>query len=231
MGRASQARKVARKKRTQRYYDENPDANRRRLKQQSAYQKTEKGKEIKKNANALNRKLGTYGNGDDLDASHYKGSKTEGRLQMASTNRRSRLKAKKSTKKEQPMAYASGRERLMAKQAARRKKRTESSKSVSKPTTASAQRKLNRKQQSERIANRVEEQKKTVKKQENKKLESKKTRESLIEQNRKRNARRGGGVKNRTDNPILGTKKKVTPSKPKKKRGYAGGALGRGIRR
>ena len=69
-----------------------------RLAQQKRYQKTPKGKAIKNNANKLNRELGTYGNGDGLDASHYKGSTTEGRLQKASTNRRSRLKAKKSTK-------------------------------------------------------------------------------------------------------------------------------------
>ena len=74
------------------YYKENPEARKKRLKQQSAYQKTKKGSGIKKRANALNRKLGTYGNGDGLDASHYKGSKTRGRLQKASTNRKSRRK-------------------------------------------------------------------------------------------------------------------------------------------
>ena len=83
-------------KSTAEYYRQNPEARKRRLKQQSAYQKTEKGKAIKNNANKLNRKLGTYGNGDGLDAAHYKGSTTKGRLQKASTNRRSRLKANKS---------------------------------------------------------------------------------------------------------------------------------------
>ena len=77
------------------YYKENPDANRRRLGQQGLYQKTPKGAAIKKNANKLNRLLGTYGNGDGLDASHYKGSKTKGRLQKPSKNRRSRLKRRK----------------------------------------------------------------------------------------------------------------------------------------
>ena len=80
---------------TARYYKENPAANERRLDQQSAYQKTPKGKAIKKAANKLNRKLGTYGNGDGKDAAHYKGSKTEGRTLNASTNRKSRLKIKK----------------------------------------------------------------------------------------------------------------------------------------
>ena len=79
-------------KSTAEYYRKNPEARKKRLKQQSAYQKTEKGKAIKNNANKLNRKLGTYGNGDGLDASHYKGSTTEGRTQKAEVNRKSRKK-------------------------------------------------------------------------------------------------------------------------------------------
>ena len=86
-------------KSTAEYYRQNPEARKKRLTQQSAYQKTEKGKAIKNNANKLNRKLGTYGNGDGLDASHYKGSTTKGRLQKASINRRSRLKIKKKKRK------------------------------------------------------------------------------------------------------------------------------------
>ena len=81
---------------TAEYYRNNEAARKRRIEQQKRYQKTKKGRAIKDNANRLNRKLGTYGNGDGLDAAHYKGSTTEGRLQKASTNRRSRLKAKKS---------------------------------------------------------------------------------------------------------------------------------------
>jgi len=80
---------------TAEYYRSNPDARKKRLKQQSAYQKTAKGSAIKKNANKLNRKLGTYGNGDGKDAAHYKGSTTKGRLQSPSTNRKSRLKIRK----------------------------------------------------------------------------------------------------------------------------------------
>ena len=60
--------------------------------QQKAYNKTKKGKALRVNANKLNRKLGTYGNGDGLDAAHYKGSTTRGRLQRPSINRKSRLK-------------------------------------------------------------------------------------------------------------------------------------------
>ena len=48
------------KGRTQRYYDANPAANRRRLKQQSKYQKTAKGRRLKINANKANRKLGLW---------------------------------------------------------------------------------------------------------------------------------------------------------------------------
>ena len=80
---------------TSEYYKKNPEARKKRLEQQKRYQKTKKGKAIKNNANKLNRKLGTYGNGDGLDAAHYKGSTTQGRLQKASTNRKSRLKIKK----------------------------------------------------------------------------------------------------------------------------------------
>ncbi len=60
------------KGRTQKFYDKNPAANQRRLKQQTDYQKTDKGKALKINANKANKELGTYGNGDNLDASHTK---------------------------------------------------------------------------------------------------------------------------------------------------------------
>jgi len=79
---------------TARYYKENPDAAHRRLKQQDAYQNTTKGKAIKLAANKLNTKLGGKV-GDGKDAAHYKGSKTKGRLQTASTNRKSRLKIRR----------------------------------------------------------------------------------------------------------------------------------------
>ncbi len=84
---------------TSEYYKKNPKARKKRLEQQKRYQKTKKGKAIKSAANKLNRKLGTYGNKDGLDAAHYKGSKTKGRLQKASINRRSRLKIKKKKRK------------------------------------------------------------------------------------------------------------------------------------
>jgi len=76
------------------YYKKNPKAKAKRLKQQKAYMQTEKGKEIRRNADRLSAKLGGSV-GDDKDASHYKGSKTEGRLQPESENRRSRLKVRR----------------------------------------------------------------------------------------------------------------------------------------
>ena len=63
--------------------------------QQKAYNKTKKGKSLRVNANKLNRKLGTYGNGDGKAAAHYNGSTTKGRLQSPSINRKSRLKIRK----------------------------------------------------------------------------------------------------------------------------------------
>ena len=77
---------------TAKYYRQNREARLRRLKQQREYNKTKKGTDIRVNANRLNRKLGTYGNGDGKDAAHYEGSTTKGRLQSPSKNRKSRLK-------------------------------------------------------------------------------------------------------------------------------------------
>ena len=62
--------------------------------QQKAYNKTRKGLKLRVRANALNRRLGTYGNGDGKDAAHYKGSATKGRTQKPSINRKSRSKRK-----------------------------------------------------------------------------------------------------------------------------------------
>jgi hypothetical protein len=74
------------KSKTQAYYDQNPAANKRRLKQQAKYNKTNNGLKIRTNANKLNRQLGTYGNGDGMDASHTGPAK--GKLETPSANRR-----------------------------------------------------------------------------------------------------------------------------------------------
>ena len=80
---------------TAEFYRKNPEARKKRLSQQKAYNKTDKGLKIRVNANKLNRKLKTYGNGDGKDAAHYKGSTTKGRLQSPSINRKSRLKIRR----------------------------------------------------------------------------------------------------------------------------------------
>ena len=58
--------------RTSNYYKQNPEARKRRLKQQAEYNKTAEGMKIRTDANKLNRRLGTYGNGDGKDMSHTK---------------------------------------------------------------------------------------------------------------------------------------------------------------
>jgi hypothetical protein len=58
--------------RTAKYYANNPDARKNRLDYQREYNKQDR--EVKKRVelNKINRQRGTYGNGDNLDASHTK---------------------------------------------------------------------------------------------------------------------------------------------------------------
>ena len=56
--------------RTSEYYKKNPEARKRRLKQQAKYDKTKKAKKARAAANKCNRALGTYGNGDGKDGAH-----------------------------------------------------------------------------------------------------------------------------------------------------------------
>lgn len=78
---------------TSNYYKQNSEARKRRLKQQAKYNKTIKGMKIRTNANKLNRKLGTYGNGDGKDASHTGPGK--GKLESPKANRTRPRKGKK----------------------------------------------------------------------------------------------------------------------------------------
>lgn len=78
------------------YYKKNPAARRRRLKQQAKYNKTKEGLKIRTEANQLNRKLGTYGNGDEMDASHTGPNK--GKLESKKANRTRPRKGKKYAK-------------------------------------------------------------------------------------------------------------------------------------
>ena len=85
------------KGKTQKYYDANPAANKRRIKQQTRYNKKGPGNEIARKATNLNRELGTYGNGDGKDASHNMYGKGKHGTEDAPTNRaRPRKKKNKS---------------------------------------------------------------------------------------------------------------------------------------
>ena len=81
---------------TSNYYKKNPAARKRRLKQQAKYNKTRKGLKIRTAANKLNKKLGTYGNGDGKDASHT--GPNRGKLESPSANRRRPRTGKKYAK-------------------------------------------------------------------------------------------------------------------------------------
>ena len=79
--------------RTSEYYKKNPEARTKRLKQQAKYNKTTDGLKIRTDANKLNRKLGTYGNGDGRDASHTGPNK--GKLESPKANRTRPRRGKK----------------------------------------------------------------------------------------------------------------------------------------
>jgi hypothetical protein len=71
--------------RTSKYYKENPEANKKRLKQQARYNRQSLQIQKRVELNRENRKRGTYGNGDGMDVSHKKDGSTF--LEKASTNR------------------------------------------------------------------------------------------------------------------------------------------------
>ena len=86
--------------RTSEYYKKNPEARRRRLKQQAKYNKKKSSVKKRVELNRINRRKGTYGNGDGMDESHTECGTT--RKEKASKNRarnRGKLKCKKSRKK------------------------------------------------------------------------------------------------------------------------------------
>ena len=86
---------------TAKYYQKNRAANQRRLKQQARYNKTKKGLALRVNANKLNRKLGTYGNGDGKDATHtgpntgFTGNASDNRREPRIRNKRLKIKSHK----------------------------------------------------------------------------------------------------------------------------------------
>lgn len=82
--------------RTSEYYKRNPEARKRRLKQQARYDKKPSQKKKRAELNRLNHERGTYGNGDGKDVSHRTDGSTI--LEDRSKNRarnRARLKVGK----------------------------------------------------------------------------------------------------------------------------------------
>jgi len=73
--------------RTAKYYAANPEAKKRHNDYQKEYNKSPDQVRKRVELNAVNRKRGTYGNGDGLDASHTKGGIV---MKSASSNRGSK---------------------------------------------------------------------------------------------------------------------------------------------
>ena len=82
--------------RTSEYNKKNPEARKKRLKQQAKYDKSPTQKRKRAELNRENRKRGTYGNGDGKDVSHRTDGSTV--LESQSKNRarnRGKLKVNK----------------------------------------------------------------------------------------------------------------------------------------
>lgn len=83
-------------KKTAKYYRDNHEAREKKNEYQKKFNKREEQVEKRVKLNRHNRKKGTYGNGDGLDASHMKGGI---KFEIASRNRarreKSRLKGSK----------------------------------------------------------------------------------------------------------------------------------------
>ena len=85
---------------TSEYYKKNPKARAKRLKQQAKYNRKPSQRKKRAELNAINRRKGTYGNGDGMDESHTECGGT--RKEKASKNRarnRGKLKCPKKRKK------------------------------------------------------------------------------------------------------------------------------------
>jgi hypothetical protein len=67
------------------YYQENPDARKKKKSYDTEYHSTDSRREYRSELNKANREKGTYGNGDGKDAAHT--SKTKTRMQSQSKNR------------------------------------------------------------------------------------------------------------------------------------------------
>jgi hypothetical protein len=71
--------------RTAKYYQDNPDARKKKKEYDTEYHSTKSRREYRSELNKENRERGTYGNGDGKDVAHK--SKTKTRMQSQSKNR------------------------------------------------------------------------------------------------------------------------------------------------
>lgn len=71
--------------RSAKYYQENPEARKKKIEYDKRYQSTDSRKEYRADLNKENRDRGTYGNGDGKDVAHK--SRTRTRMQSQSKNR------------------------------------------------------------------------------------------------------------------------------------------------
>ena len=78
---------------SKKYFDENPEAKEKKNKYNTKYHQTKERKKYRAFLNKVNRKKGTYGNGDELDYDH-----DEKRMMSRSKNR-SKKKTNETKKK------------------------------------------------------------------------------------------------------------------------------------
>ena len=92
---------------TAKYYHTHPEANEKRLKQQTKYASSPSQVNYREELNLANHRAGTYGNGDGMDVSHKKSHKSGGtlkdgwKMEKATTNR-ARKEKKVAVKKNSP---------------------------------------------------------------------------------------------------------------------------------
>jgi hypothetical protein len=71
--------------RSAKYYQDNPEARKKKLAYDKKYSSTESRKEYRAELQKINREKGTHGNGDGKDVAHK--SRTRTRMQSQSNNR------------------------------------------------------------------------------------------------------------------------------------------------
>ena len=71
--------------RSARFYQENPEARKKKMEYDKDYQDSDSRKKYRAELNKINRDKGTYGNGDGKDVAHK--TKTKTRMQSQSKNR------------------------------------------------------------------------------------------------------------------------------------------------